>query len=83
MQTEILYDYCDWELTTDGVCLHKGRPVAWYQDERTKKPWIPAKRKSWVSLVKAVERDGDITYLPNEGEPPTRENQSTTPKDNE
>lgn len=60
-----LYDYLDWLLYPDGTCTHKGRAVAWYKDQRTGKPWIPSKRKTFVSLVKGMERDGDISYLPN------------------
>jgi len=68
-----LYDYLDWLLYSDGTCTHKGRPVAWYSDQRTGKPWIPAKRKTFVSLVKGMERDGDISYLPNVPDQPRHE----------
>ena len=61
----VLHDYYDWKLLTNGVCLHKGRAVEWYKDQITGSPWLPRKRRTFVSLVKGMERDGDILYLPN------------------
>ncbi len=60
---EPLYDYLDWKLYPDGQCTHKDKPVAWYKNSQTGKPWIPGKRKTFVSLVKGMEKDGDIVYL--------------------
>jgi hypothetical protein len=33
--------------------------VAWFKENTTKKPWIPAKRRTFVSLIKQSIRDGD------------------------
>lgn len=57
-----LYDYGDFVLMSDGTCLHKGRAIHWYKNEKNQKPMIPAKRRSFVSLVKWMERDGEISY---------------------
>lgn len=62
-----LYQYVCLEgtfaLTPEGKLLHITditKEVPWFKDTRTKKPMIPAKRRSFVSLVKQMIRDGDI-----------------------
>lgn len=56
----VRYDYLDFALHEDGTFTYKGKVCDWYKDQKTGKPWIPAKRKTFVSLVKAMERDGDF-----------------------
>lgn len=58
---KILYSYYDWQLTEDGKCFKDGTEVEWYKKENGK-PWIPAKRKNFVGLVKQMERDGDLKF---------------------
>lgn len=57
-----IYECDGFALYANGTCLHKGKPIEWFQDERANKPWIPAKYKTFKSLVKGMVRDGDVTY---------------------
>lgn len=64
---DLLYDYVDGDRTfclTDlgtfyvrkaGQCT----TLPWYENRKTGKPMIPARRRSFVSLVKMGIRDGD------------------------
>lgn len=68
----VVYDYWDgpytFQLWSDGqlVVLRKqgnettNRDLPWYTKKENGAPWIPAKRRSFVSLVKQMIREGDI-----------------------
>ncbi len=45
------------ELTKSGELLIDGIKSEWYKDQKSKKPWIPAKRKSFIGLIKQILRD--------------------------
>lgn len=50
-------------LTEDGHLFRQTdvkREVNWFKDGRTRKPMIPAKRRSFVSLIKMMIRGGDF-----------------------
>ena len=73
MSDEVLYDYQDldltYELTKDGklfvtnVKTGKKTEQPWFRNGNNGPPWIPAKRKSFVSSLKMGIRDGDYDDL--------------------
>jgi len=57
---EIYNEIVDWKsvkLYDDGTFLIDGVKEDWYKDEKTGLPWIPKKRKTFISLVKQHLRD--------------------------
>lgn len=44
-------------LTKDGVLTIDGIQTEWYKDSTKQTPWIPAKRKSFIGLIKQILRD--------------------------
>lgn len=48
-------------LSTDGkLTTGDGIEHPWYKDDRTGKPWIPKKMKTFKSLISQSIRDGDF-----------------------
>jgi hypothetical protein len=45
------------QLSEAGVLLIDGKIEEWFKDTKTGKPWIPAKRKSFIGLIKQHLRD--------------------------
>lgn len=72
-----LYDYDShlgtFVLTRDGRFYLRPRAggsiqsLPWYKDSKTGKPWIVAKRRTFVSLVKQGIREGD--FAPESSQP--------------
>ena len=68
LSESILYDYDDgnrtFVLTNKGTFYvrqgGKCTVLEWYKDGRTGKRWIPARRRTFVSLVKQSIREGDF-----------------------
>lgn len=56
----VVFDYDDFKLHACGTFTRNGKVSNWYKDQKTGKPWIPAKRKTFVSLVKQMVREGDF-----------------------
>lgn len=62
-------DDFDCRITQEGKLLIKHRKSLefterdWYKNEKTGKPWFPAKRRSVVSLLKQSIREGDYDEL--------------------
>ena len=56
---EAVYEYGPFILHKSGRMTRNGKECDWYKDEKGR-PWIPGKRKSFVSLVKQMEREGDF-----------------------
>lgn len=62
-------DCFQFRLTKDGILFvkhyksHEWTERSWYKDQKTGKAWIPAKRKSFVSLIKQCIREGDYADM--------------------
>jgi hypothetical protein len=56
----VVFDYYEFKLHACGTFTRNGVASSWYKDEKTQKPWIPAKRKTFVALVKQMVREGDF-----------------------
>lgn len=55
-----VFEYDQFKLHACGTFTRNGKPTNWYKDQQTGKPWIPKKRKTFVSLVKQMVREGDF-----------------------
>lgn len=64
MSDPIKYEYPGnaglFELSESGIFTLNKKEMPWYKNTENQKPWIPAKRKSFVSAVKMAEREGDF-----------------------
>jgi hypothetical protein len=72
-KSKILFEYQDFYkgksatfcLTAEGAFYVRTEAgvtnLDWYKDQKTGKPWIVRKRKTFVSLVKQSIREGDFT----------------------